>query len=190
MYVSPRPTDSLKSLPTQKFLFVFPISFFFISGISDPFRPSLFPFLYFTIAEASVDTIAGMVLKHAFRLLLVEMMASYKKRPRTWKIVIIELNSFEKTFWWSCKYISRSKKFTCPFGLVPIKFFLSDGWITCPGLRASWLRRRLYKATSSSSNVNSVSFQICCRYCLYFDCLFAHYVYMSSFPLYIFKHNK
>ena len=34
MYVSPRPTDSLRSLPTQKFLFEFPIEFFFISGIS------------------------------------------------------------------------------------------------------------------------------------------------------------
>ena len=29
MYVSPRPTDSLKSMPTQKFLFEFPIEGFF-----------------------------------------------------------------------------------------------------------------------------------------------------------------
>jgi len=43
------------------------------------------------------------------------------------------LNSFEKTFWWSCKYKSRSKKFTCPFRLVPMKFHLSDGRITCSG---------------------------------------------------------
>ena len=42
-----------------------------------------------------------------------------------------------------CKYKSRSKKFTCPFGLVPMKFHLSNGRITCPGLRASGLRRRL-----------------------------------------------
>jgi hypothetical protein len=62
---------------------------------------------------------------------------------KLFEIVIIKLNSFEKTFWWSCKYKSRSKKFTWPLGLVPMKFLLSDGWITCPGLRASGLRRRL-----------------------------------------------
>ena len=66
---------------------------------------------------------------------------------KMFEIVIIKLNSFEKTFWWSCKYKSRSKKLTCPFGLVPMKFLLSDGRITCPGLRASGLRRRLLKET-------------------------------------------
>jgi hypothetical protein len=45
---------------------------------------------------------------------------------KMFEIVIIKLNSFEKTFWWSCKYKSRSKKFTCPFGLVPMKFLLSS----------------------------------------------------------------
>ena len=38
MYVSPRPTDSLKSLPTRRF--------FFISGILGLFLSSLFPFLH------------------------------------------------------------------------------------------------------------------------------------------------
>jgi hypothetical protein len=46
---------------------------------------------------------------------------------KMFEIVIIKLNSFEKTFWWSCKYKSRSKKFTCPFRLVPMKFFWYDG---------------------------------------------------------------
>ena len=40
---------------------------------------------------------------------------------------------WKKTFWWSSKYKSRSKKFTCPFGLVPMKFLLSDRQITCFG---------------------------------------------------------
>jgi hypothetical protein len=66
---------------------------------------------------------------------------------KMFEIVIIKLNSFEKTFWWSCKYKSRSKKFTCPFKLVPMKFLLSEGRITCPGLRASGLRRRLSYVT-------------------------------------------
>jgi hypothetical protein len=39
---------------------------------------------------------------------------------KMFEIVIIKLNSFEKTFWWSCKYKSRSKKFTCLFGIVPM----------------------------------------------------------------------
>jgi hypothetical protein len=62
----------LKSLPTRVFLFELPIEVFFISGISGPFLSSLFPFLHFTVAEASVDAIAGMFCKHVFRLLLVD----------------------------------------------------------------------------------------------------------------------
>jgi hypothetical protein len=36
---------------------------------------------------------------------------------------------WKKTFWWSCKYKYRSKKFTCLFGLVPMKFLLSDWYL-------------------------------------------------------------
>ena len=49
---------------------------FSISGISFP--SSLFPFLHFTITES----FCWYVCKHVFRLLLVETMASYEKRPR------------------------------------------------------------------------------------------------------------
>jgi hypothetical protein len=58
---------------------------------------------------------------------------------KMFEIVIIKLYSFEKTFWWSCKYKSRSKKFTCPFGIVPMNSlvrrtnYLSRGsgkWVT------------------------------------------------------------
>ena len=52
IHVSPRPTDSLKSLPTQKFYLNFRSKFFFISGISGPFPSSLSPFLHFTITRS------------------------------------------------------------------------------------------------------------------------------------------
>jgi hypothetical protein len=159
MYVSPRPTDSLKSLPTQKFLFEFPIEILFFSGISGPFRHRYFRFCILLQPKLLLIRLWEWFCKHVFRLLLVEMIASYKKRPRTWKIVIIKLNSFEKTFWWSCKYKSRSKKFTCPFRLVPMKFLLSDGRITCPGLRASGLRRRLF--TNSNTVIMAHSYKKC-----------------------------
>ena len=98
MYASPRPTDSLKSLPTQKFLFEFPIEILFFSGISGPFRHRYFRFCILLQPKLLLIRLWEWFCKHVFRLLLVEMIASYKKRPRTWKIVIIKLNSFEKTF--------------------------------------------------------------------------------------------
>ena len=54
-YVSFPPTNS------KVFILISDRSFF-ISGISGSFPSSLFLFLHFTIAEASVDMIAGMVL--------------------------------------------------------------------------------------------------------------------------------
>ena len=144
----------MKILLTQKFLFEFPIEVFFnFRNFGSVSVIVIFvSTFYYSRSFCWYDCGNGFV--NVFRLLLVETMASYKKRPRTWKIVIIKLNSFEKTFWWSCKNKSRSKKFTCPFGLVPMKFLLSDGRITCPGLRASGLRRRLLNPTKGNKSQN------------------------------------
>jgi hypothetical protein len=62
MYVSPRPTYSFKSRPTQKFLFEFPIEVLFHFWNFGYVVAIVISISAFTIAEASVDTIAGMVL--------------------------------------------------------------------------------------------------------------------------------
>jgi hypothetical protein len=65
MFPLGRPTHR-KACRLKSFYLNYDQSFFFISGISGPLSLSLFPFLHFTIAEASVDMIAGMVLQTRF----------------------------------------------------------------------------------------------------------------------------
>ena len=78
MYVSPRPTDSLKSLSTQKFLFEFLIKVLFYFRNFGSVSVSTF---YYN-RKLLLIRLREWFCKHVFRLLLVETMASYKKRPQ------------------------------------------------------------------------------------------------------------
>ena len=83
MYVSPRPTDSLKSLPTQKFLFEFPIEvFFYFRNFRSVSVIVISVSAFYYNRKLLLIRLQEWFCKHVFRLLLVEMMASYEKRPR------------------------------------------------------------------------------------------------------------